>query len=407
VVDEFVIELSPPEAARACRAAIILFDWRIDSDLPNELVLATPPVRGGAGARITASFAASSDQRTRVTLEAPGSAEPRQLREQMSRLRSALELAAGRAPSEPVPAPGPVPERDLAPGLTPEDLLGPTRPSPTPQSFKWLGAVRGRGRGGRRRVRDRVDRDAQRDSEDRTAVSERVSAGPDGAPVGHDADRAVIRHLLAPVLPPAAHALLIPRTVARSAHGVALTFDDGPHPEGTPAVLATLASSGLTAMFFVIGEQVERRPELVREIVAHGHAVALHGYRHRLQLRLGAAEVQDDLRRGAAAIEDAAGLAPRYHRPPYGIYSPSGLAAARNAGLQPLLWSRWGKDWRKFTTPARIAARSTRGLSTGDVILLHDADFYSSRNSHRRTVAALALIATELQRRKIATVLPV
>ena len=107
------------------------------------------------------------------------------------------------------------------------------------------------------------------------------------------------------------------------------------------------------------------------------------------------------------AIEDATGTTPRHHRPPYGIYSPSGLAAARNAGLQPLLWSRWGKDWRKFTTPARIAARSTRGLSTGDVILLHDADFYSSRNSHRRTVAALALIATELQRRKIATVLPV
>ena len=102
-----------------------------------------------------------------------------------------------------------------------------------------------------------------------------------------------------------------------------------------------------------------------------------------------AAEVREDLRRGAAAIEDATGGRPTWHRPPYGIYSRAGLAAAREAGLRPLLWSRWGKDWRKFTTPARIAARATRGLASGDVILLHDADFYSSKRSHERTVAAL------------------
>ena len=98
-----------------------------------------------------------------------------------------------------------------------------------------------------------------------------------------------------------------------------------------------------------------------------------------MQLRLRAGEVADDLARGSAAIEDAIGRRPDLHRPPYGIYSPAGLAAARDAGLAPLLWSRWGKDWRKFTTPQRIASRSTRDLEPGDVILLHDADFYSSR----------------------------
>ncbi len=96
-----------------------------------------------------------------------------------------------------------------------------------------------------------------------------------------------------------------------------------------------------------------------------------------------------------------------WHRPPYGIYSPAGLRAAREAGLRPLLWSRWGKDWRRFTTPARIARRATRSVIAGDVILLHDADFYSARYSHRRTVAALAAILSELQRRKLDTVLPV
>jgi peptidoglycan/xylan/chitin deacetylase (PgdA/CDA1 family) len=215
----------------------------------------------------------------------------------------------------------------------------------------------------------------------------------------------VIRHLLAPVNRDAAAALKLPRTLP--AGGVALTFDDGPHPEGTPAVLDVLARAGVRGTFFVIGEQVRRRPELVVRAAAAGHAIALHGDRHRLQLRLSAAAVAEDLKRGVAAIEDATGATPAWHRPPFGIYSPAGLRAARAAGLAPLLWSRWGKDWRQRTTPRRIAARATRSVIAGDVILLHDADFYSARDSHRRTVVALELITTELKRRKLGTVLPV
>jgi peptidoglycan/xylan/chitin deacetylase (PgdA/CDA1 family) len=216
----------------------------------------------------------------------------------------------------------------------------------------------------------------------------------------------VIRHVLAPVLPGAAAALEVPRTLIR-ADGVALTFDDGPHPVGTPAVLDLLATAGARACFFMVGEQVRRRPGLAAEVVAQGHVAALHADRHRLQVRLAADAVREDLRRGAAAIEEAVGCPPRWHRPPYGIYSAAGLAAAREHGLRPLLWSRWGKDWRKFTTPRRIVARVTKGIGIGDVILLHDADFYSSRGSHQRTLAALELILADLERRGLATVLPV
>ncbi|MDQ6605763.1 MAG: polysaccharide deacetylase family protein [Actinomycetota bacterium] len=231
----------------------------------------------------------------------------------------------------------------------------------------------------------------------------------------------MIRHALAPVLPSAATALGIPRTLGPensrqrilvtaegpSFSGVALTFDDGPHPEGTPAMLELLARAGARAMFFVVGEQVKRRPELVARIAGAGHLVGLHGHQHRLQLRLSTAEVQADLVRGSAAIEEAIGLTPVWHRPPYGIYSAAGLGAARAAGMQPLLWSRWGRDWRKFTTPRRIAARATRELGGGDVILLHDGDFYSAKDSHERTAAALALIMNELAERKLDTVLPI
>ena len=216
----------------------------------------------------------------------------------------------------------------------------------------------------------------------------------------------MLRYVLAPVNTDAARSLSLPRTLPRPA-GVAVTFDDGPHPEGTPAVLEVLAAAGARATFFVIGEQVERRPELVTRILAEGHVVALHGYRHRLQVRLSAAAVSEDIRRGAAVVADAAGVAPLWHRPPFGIYSAAGLRAAREAGLSPLLWSRWGKDWRKFTTPTRIVQRTTRAVIGGDVILLHDADFYSSQHSYRRTVAALGPLLTELKRRKLDTVLPV
>jgi peptidoglycan/xylan/chitin deacetylase (PgdA/CDA1 family) len=216
----------------------------------------------------------------------------------------------------------------------------------------------------------------------------------------------MIRHAVAVHLPPAARSIGVPLSLG-SLPGVALTFDDGPHPVGTPAVLEVLAGAGARAMFFLVGEQVVARPAVAAEIVRSGHVVALHGYRHRLMLRLGLREVADDLARGVAAIEDATGVACAWHRPPYGIYSAAGLAAARSAGLRPLLWSRWGKDWRKFTTPGRIARRATHGLSPGDVILLHDADFYSAARSHERTVKALPMIISELARREIATVLPV
>jgi peptidoglycan-N-acetylglucosamine deacetylase len=222
----------------------------------------------------------------------------------------------------------------------------------------------------------------------------------------------MIRHALAPLVPAAAAALNVPRTIPTDPGrvvpvAVALTFDDGPHPEGTPAILEILARERACATFFVIGEQVQRRPALVAEIAAAGHLVALHGYRHRLQPRMRADEVTDDINRGIEVVHGATGIDVRWHRPPFGIYSAAGLRSVRTAGLRPLLWSRWGKDWRKFTTSARIAARATRDLSAGDVILLHDADFYSSRHSHRRTVEALPTILAKLSGAGIGTVMPV
>jgi peptidoglycan/xylan/chitin deacetylase (PgdA/CDA1 family) len=191
-------------------------------------------------------------------------------------------------------------------------------------------------------------------------------------------------------VPALAAALRVPRRLADG--GVGLTFDDGPHPEGTPAVLECLREAGARATFFLVGEQVERAPGLAAEVAAAGHTVALHGHRHRSQLLLAPGAQDDDLRRGAAAIERATGVTPTIYRPPFGIFSAGGLAAVRAAGYAPWLWSRWGRDWRADATPERIAAKATEELRSGDVILLHDADHYSAGGSHRRTAAALPRI---------------
>jgi peptidoglycan/xylan/chitin deacetylase (PgdA/CDA1 family) len=197
-------------------------------------------------------------------------------------------------------------------------------------------------------------------------------------------------------VPGVAAALGLPRRIDDPV-GVALTFDDGPHPEGTPAVLEALARADARATFFLCGEQVERDPALAAEIVAAGHTAAVHGHRHRNMLRLAPQTFVDDLERGIAVIEDAAGVRPSLFRPPYGIFSYPGMLEVRVRDLGSLLWSRWGHDWRADRPAERIAAEATAALEGGDVLLLHDADHYSEQGCWRGTVEALPWILERIR----------
>jgi peptidoglycan/xylan/chitin deacetylase (PgdA/CDA1 family) len=203
---------------------------------------------------------------------------------------------------------------------------------------------------------------------------------------------------LAPVVPGIGPALGITHR-QDGVEGVALTFDDGPHPQGTPEILEILREAGATATFFLVGEQVVRRPSLAAEIVAAGHRVELHCHRHRNLLRLTTRRFLDDADRAKAAIEEASGQAISDFRPPYGIFSGSTLWAVRRRGWRPVLWSLWGRDWARRATADSIARRSTAGACAGDILLLHDADYYSVPGSWVRTVAALPIILEELGNR--------
>jgi peptidoglycan/xylan/chitin deacetylase (PgdA/CDA1 family) len=186
-----------------------------------------------------------------------------------------------------------------------------------------------------------------------------------------------------------------------SGRGYALTFDDGPHRQGTPAVLEILAREQVKATFFLVGEQVRRNPALAGEILDAGHTIGLHCDRHRNLLRLTPRQVREDIARALHTIEDAAGASPRLYRPPYGVLNAAALRIARAHGWRTLLWSHWGRDWEARATPASIAARVTHGARDGAVLLLHDADDYSAPNSWQRTATSLPRVLEVLAAREL------
>lgn len=188
--------------------------------------------------------------------------------------------------------------------------------------------------------------------------------------------------------------------------GCAITFDDGPHAQGTPAVLEELARRGARATFFLVGEQVLRNPSLAGEIAARGHAIGLHCHRHRNLLRLSPRQVREDHARALAAIEDGAGVTPMLYRPPYGILNAEALRCARAAGRRTLLWTHWGRDWEARATAESVLARVTDGAGEGSVLLLHDADDYGASGSWRATAAALPRVLDTLAQRGLQAVLP-
>ncbi len=200
------------------------------------------------------------------------------------------------------------------------------------------------------------------------------------------------------VFPPARRALGV-RAHVDDPGAVALTFDDGPHPEGTPRVLELLAQAGVRATFFLAGEHVERLPELAAEVVAAGHEAAVHCHRHRSLMRVTPRGTRADLDRAAAAIAAATGSEPRRYRPPYGILTAPALRHARTRGWETVLWRRDGRDWAANATPESIARRLLARAEGGDVLLLHDADWYSAPGSWRRTAAALELVLERLAER--------
>jgi peptidoglycan/xylan/chitin deacetylase (PgdA/CDA1 family) len=180
--------------------------------------------------------------------------------------------------------------------------------------------------------------------------------------------------------------------VGRRGH-VALTFDDGPDLESTPEFLAVLDELGWRATFFMLGEMARRAPNVARDVADAGHEIGVHGDVHGNMLRRTPRAAADDIARAYDTIADLTGVVPRWFRPPFGISSYASLRAARRFGMTTVLWTTWGRDWRREATPASVIADVTRRYLDGGTVLLHDSDCTSYPGSWRAALGALPLLA--------------
>jgi peptidoglycan/xylan/chitin deacetylase (PgdA/CDA1 family) len=176
---------------------------------------------------------------------------------------------------------------------------------------------------------------------------------------------------------------------------VALTFDDGPDPDLAPEFVDVLGPHPAT--FFWQGSRVRRHRQTVAGTVAQGHEIACHGDDHRTLVRLGPHMTITALARARDSIAEAAGRAPAFYRPAYGVWSGAAWAAAPRLGMRRTLWSKWAWDWLATTTTPQIIERILAGARPGAILLLHDAD--GAPGAPQRTLAALPDILDGLHQR--------
>jgi peptidoglycan-N-acetylglucosamine deacetylase len=173
----------------------------------------------------------------------------------------------------------------------------------------------------------------------------------------------------------------------RGLRQIALTYDDGPNDPHTQRLLEVLARNNVQATFFLIGRYVQRRPEIVREIVQAGHIVGNHTFSHPLLIFKSESEIRKEMVQCRAALEDAVGKHSNLFRPPFGGRRPAALRLARELVLQPVMWSVTGYDWNA-PPAAIIESKMAARIRGGDVILLHDGGHKEMGADRSQTVLA-------------------
>ncbi|MGC8840128.1 MAG: polysaccharide deacetylase family protein [Candidatus Sumerlaeaceae bacterium] len=153
---------------------------------------------------------------------------------------------------------------------------------------------------------------------------------------------------------------------------VALTFDDGPHPEYTRKFLAMLAEKNVKATFFLLGPNVEKQPDVVREIVAAGHEVGNHSWSHPVLNKLAPEKIREELEKTTRAIAEASGAQVRLVRPPYGSANKKVQDICDSLGARIICWSIDTDDWRKQTTKEKMVETIKRNVRDGAIVLMHD-----------------------------------
>jgi peptidoglycan/xylan/chitin deacetylase (PgdA/CDA1 family) len=180
---------------------------------------------------------------------------------------------------------------------------------------------------------------------------------------------------------------------------VAITFDDGPNPPYTAALLDMLARYNVPATFFMKGKNVEAFPNDVLAVANAGHEIGNHSYYHKPMLAFSAAAYVEEISRTNRALADILGQAPRLFRPPYGAQGIGLTLALQELGMDSIGMNAIGNDW-ELTDPEAIAAAILDNIGPGAIILLHDGhadvDDPHAQNSRAASVFAAQLIIETL-----------
>ncbi len=158
---------------------------------------------------------------------------------------------------------------------------------------------------------------------------------------------------------------------------IALTFDDGPHPQYTPKLLKVLDHYQIKASFFCLGVCVERNPHIAQQAYSHGHWIGLHGYYHHNFPLLSPTELKQSLEKTQTAIHNACNLQPekvRDIRPPNGLFTPQILQLFHQWNYRPVMWSVVPEDWVRPGIP-KVVCRVMKNIENGSLIVLHDGAY--------------------------------
>lgn len=177
---------------------------------------------------------------------------------------------------------------------------------------------------------------------------------------------------------------------------IALTFDDGPYPPYTDRLLDVLKAKRVHATFFLVAEQAQQYPELVRRMKAEGHTVGLHAFRHRDFLKLTEEEKRKDLEQGKNLLRDITGKNLVYWRPPHGFRDFSVMETAAAQNLTVVNWSVIPRDWTGIDSQ-EIFRRVMDKAEDGAIVLLHDGDSPGYKASRQATVDAVAPLIDSLR----------
>lgn len=183
----------------------------------------------------------------------------------------------------------------------------------------------------------------------------------------------------------------------RDGRRIALTFDDGPNPPYTGAILDILRERGVTATFFVEGEAAAAQPDLVRAEGDAGMAIGAHSYGHSRDLpSMSVDAFRSDLIQVEQVLRDVLGFAPAIYRSPYGHTSDTMLKVEGERGYTSIGWDLDSTDWKNSATDD-IVASVLGGAHPGAIILMHDGGLGGGTPDRSRTLAALPRIIDGLR----------